>query len=97
MLMIYTQFELIRIPEHTQCCIYIRDHPGEVCGYGDLIIDTPERVYTFHRVQSAYDYCAKLNMAIWEAEEWESVRVDLNALNDVRGFHAEGGFEVWRK
>jgi len=97
MLMIYTMFELIRIPDQTQCCIYTRDYPGEVCGYGDLIIDTPQVRYIFHRVNAAYDYCAKLNMAIWEAKEGEDVRIDLRELNEVRGFCAEGGFEVWRK
>ena len=107
MIQISTLFELIHIPTEAEFSIYTVDYDvdteGNICNepsctdtyqYGDLYIETISIQYIFRRVYAAYDYCAKILEMLrkWNGEG--SISIQLESLNEVTEFFAEGGFEI---
>ena len=110
MVLIMSLFNMVYLPTNGEYTIYTEDYyidddgqrydvmpHGNVYEYGDLIIETPQKRYIYRKIYSAYDYCATLIQKIKEHRSDPVILIDLDELNEVRGFQAEGGFEVQPK
>ncbi len=110
MVFIMSLFNMVYLPTNSEFTIYTEDYyidddgqrydvmpHGNVYEYGDLIIETPQKRYIYRKIYSAYDYCATLIQKIKEHRSDPVILIDLDELNEVRGFQAEGGFEVQPK
>ncbi len=110
MIMISSLFQMISIPSDAEFTVYTKDYyideegkiyqefpHSKVYEYGDLIIETASTKYIFHRVYSAYDYCACMIRRILEQKENPVIYINLDELNEAREFRAEDGFEVCAK
>lgn len=107
MVFIMSLFNLVYLPTNSEFTIHTEDYyidddgqrydampHGNVYEYGDLIIETPQKRYIYRKVYSAYDYCVTLIQKIKEHKGDPVILIDLDELNEVWGFQAEGGFEV---